>query len=111
MKNQKPKQVESSSPPHFPLSLIFFFSKSTLKIFELLVVSLMYQTLSLITSHSFYLTLFFQAISMKNDKSSLFTFSSLGRLHTPSFLFVFIFSLLAAYKEGCFGQSFNLVRK
>jgi hypothetical protein len=46
---------------------------------------------------------------MKNDKSSLFTFSSLGRLHTP--FFPFFFPLLAAYKKGCFGKIFNLVPK
>jgi hypothetical protein len=48
---------------------------------------------------------------MKNDKSPTFTFSSLGRLHNPFLLSLFLFSLLAAYKEGCFGQSFNLVPK
>jgi hypothetical protein len=46
---------------------------------------------------------------MKNDKNPLFTFSSLGRLHTLSFSS--FFSLLAAYKEGCIGQVFNLVPK
>jgi hypothetical protein len=34
MKNQKPKQVESSSPSHFPLSSIFLSLKAHLKSFN-----------------------------------------------------------------------------
>jgi hypothetical protein len=48
---------------------------------------------------------------MKNDKSPIFTFSSLGGYTFPLFFSFLFFSLLAAYKEGCFGRSFNLVPK
>jgi len=47
---------------------------------------------------------------MKEDKNHLFhIFFSWMAAH--SLFFSFFFSLLAAYKEGCFGQIFNMVPK
>jgi len=109
MKNQKPKQVESSYPSHFPISSIFPSLKAhfkSLNSYRLLNVSNpLFNYLTLFLSYIF----FSQAIFMKNNKSPLFTFSSFGWLHT--LFFPFFFSLLEAYKEGCFGKVFNLVPK
>ena len=109
MKNQKPKQVESSYPSHFPLSSIFPSLKAHFKSLNscrlLNVSNPLFNYLTLFLSYTF----FFQAISMKNDKSPIFTFYSLGWLHTPSF--PFFFSLLVTFKKGYFWQVFNLVPK
>ena len=89
MKNQKPKQVESSYPSHFPISSIFPSLKAHFKSLNscglLNVSNPLFNYLTLFLSYIF----FSQAIFMKNNKSPIFTFFSFGWLHTLFFPFFF----------------------
>jgi len=108
MKNQKPKQVESSYPSHFPLSSIFPSLKAHFKSLNscrlLNVSNPLFNYLTLFLSYIFFLKQF----SWKITKA-LFSHFLLLAGYTLSFSP--FFSLLEAYKEGCFGKVFNLVPK